>query len=323
MQGRPRPADPRPPPLRRQSRRVGLPAGRLPGPARPRGRRALLPPAEFWDAATRFADPGELPALASAAEARGLLRDAARLRKHAAARGDTEAAALLIRLLHSLHPADQDPAQWAAAHAAFDDPYDVADLVDALQLAGAKDQAAALAVRAAPSAVARLLGRAGAGDQAAALLARDPAAHAALDDPAAVARLLDALWELWWTGGEDQVAALLARDPAAHAILDDPSAVAGLLVALRRVGAGDQVAALLARDPAAHAALDNSSAVARLLDALRNADAEGQVSTLRDRLPAEGLFNLFCEQINHRVLYRFGREPNGTPAPSWGWDDLN
>jgi hypothetical protein len=52
-----------------------------------RTRRALIPPAEFWAAAARFASPSELPALAGAAEARGLLRDAARLRKHAAARG--------------------------------------------------------------------------------------------------------------------------------------------------------------------------------------------------------------------------------------------
>jgi hypothetical protein len=40
-------------------------------------------------------------------------------------------------------------------------------------------------------------------------------------------------------------------------------------------------------------------------------------------LPAEGLFDLFCEQANQQVPYRFGREPDGTPAPSWGWDDLN
>jgi hypothetical protein len=79
----------------------------------------------------------------------------------------------------------------------------------------------------------------------------------------------------------------------------------------------------LARGPAAHATLDNPSAVTRLLDALRNADAEGQVATLVDRLPAEGLFGLFCEQADHQVIYRFGREPDGTPAPSWGWDDLN
>jgi hypothetical protein len=85
----------------------------------------------------------------------------------------------------------------------------------------------------------------------------------------------------------------------------------------------DQAAALLARDPAAHAALDDPDAVAYLLGALREAGAEGQVSTLVDRLPAEGLCDLFCGEASHRVLYRFGREPDGTPAPSWGWGDLS
>ena len=224
-----------------------------------RARRALIPPAEFWAAAARFASIGDLPALADAAEARGLLRDAARLRMHAAACGDTRDCALLIRRLHSLHSADQEPARWAAAHAAVDDPDAVARLLDALRAAGAHDQATAL----------------------------------------------------------------LARDPAAHTALDNPDAVAWLLDALREAGANDQATALLARDPAAHAALDNPSAAARLLDALRNAHAEGQVSNLIDRLPAEGLFDLFRKQANYQVLYRFGREPDGTPASSWGWDDLN
>ena len=50
------------------------------------------------------------------------------------------------------------------------------------------------------------LREAGAHEQAAALLARDPAAHAALDDPDGVARLLDRLRE----AGADEQAAVLA-----------------------------------------------------------------------------------------------------------------
>jgi hypothetical protein len=64
------------------------------------------------------------------------------------------------------------------------------------------------------------------------------------------------------------------------------------------LGAEQQVADLLARDPAAHAALDK-------------------------RLPAEGLFGLFRKQPGHETRYRFGREPGGGPAPSWGWNDLD
>ena len=67
------------------------------------------------------------------------------------------------------------------------------------------------------------------------------AAHVSLDNPAAVAGLLDSLRE---AGAEEQAAALLRRDPAAHVSLDDPGAVAGLLDSLREAGAQEQVAAL-------------------------------------------------------------------------------
>jgi hypothetical protein len=41
-----------------------------------------------------------------------------------------------------------------------------------------------------------------------------------------------------------------------------------------------------------------------------------------DRLRVEGRFDLFSNEADHRTRYRLGRELNGTPAPSWGWDDL-
>jgi hypothetical protein len=53
-----------------------------------RTRSELIPPPAFWAAASS-ARPGDLAALARAAEDRGLLRDAARLYKQAAADGDT------------------------------------------------------------------------------------------------------------------------------------------------------------------------------------------------------------------------------------------
>jgi hypothetical protein len=154
-----------------------------------RTRRDRIPPAGFWQAATRFASPGDLPALARAAEDRGLLRDAALLRKHAAAHGDTIEAATLVRGRHSLRQrtADPNPAQWAATHAALDDP----------------------------------------------------------------------------------------------------------------------------------------RAVAYLLRIIRKAGFEQQAWTLVDRLPAEGGFVLFRNQSDHKTRYRFGREPDGSPAPAWGWDDLD
>jgi hypothetical protein len=501
-------------------------------------RRQHIPPASFWRAAQHFASPGDLPALASAAEARGLLRDTARLRKHATMLGDASEAAALIRLWHDLRPhsADPNPAQWVtahitlddpagvasllkalreagadeqatallvrdpAAHATLDDPAGVASLLKALWEAGADVQAASLASRAAthvtldhpgslawllhtfweagadeqvavllardpaaqvtldhPAGVASLLkalwevgadkqatvllardpaaqvtldhpdgvaslvmilrevgadekaatlaGRAaaptplddpvgvawlldtlqkagaeeqaaaladlndpdgvawlldtlreaGADGQAAALLARDPAAHVTLDDPDGVAWLLDTLREgaadgqaaallardpaaqvtldhpagvasllkaLWEVGADEQAAALLARDPAAHVTLYDTIGVAWLMTVLREVGADGQAAALLARDPAAHVTLHHPAGFAWLVKALREAGADEQARRLVDRLPAEGQFGLFSEQAGHRMRYRFGREPNGSPALAWSWDDL-
>jgi hypothetical protein len=66
-----------------------------------------------------------------------------------------------------------------------------------------------------------------------------------------VAWLLDSLRQ---AGAHDQAAALLARDPAAHAALDDPDGVAWLLDVLREAGAREQAAALADR-AAARAAL--------------------------------------------------------------------
>ena len=65
--------------------------------------------------------------------------------------------------------------------------------------------------------------------------------------------------------------------PAAGASLDDPGAVAWLLDSLREAGAHEQVNALAAR-PAADASLDNPVAVARLLDSLREAGAHDQAT---------------------------------------------
>ena len=253
-------------------------------------RASQIPPAEFWSAAAAHAAPGDQAELGVAAYVRGLYRDAAQLHKNAAASGDLRAAFYLSDPPASLR-ADPRPARWAAAHAALDNPADVARLLDSLREAGADEQAAALASRAAahvavdaPYGVALLLSslrEAGADEQAAALAAR-AAAHAPLDDPLAVAWLLGSLWR---AGAHEQTAALAAR-AAAHAAPDNPLGMAELLGSLRRAGAHEQAAALLARDPAAHAALDNPGDVASLLDSLREAGADEQAAALLARDPA-------------------------------------
>jgi hypothetical protein len=203
--------------------------------------------------------------------------------------------------------------------------------------------------------VARLLNslrQAGAHEHAAALLARDPAAHAALDNQYSpfdnrysVASLLVSLRE---AGAHEQAAALAARAAAhapldnlegvaylldhlrqtplpeqaaalaaraaAHAPLDDPVGVASLLNSLRQAGAHEHAAALLARDPAAHAALDDPYRVADLLDGLRRADAHEQAAALDARLPAAGMFRLFRARRGAADQFPFGLflEQNGS-----------
>jgi uncharacterized protein YidB (DUF937 family) len=252
-----------------------------------RTRRGGISPPSFWAAASR-ARPGDLSPLARAADDRGLLRDAARLYKQAAAHGDPYAGVRLVQLLLSLNPGEQAAARWAAAHAALGDPYAVASLLNELREAGAEEQAASLTARAAahaavgdPRAVASLLlalREAGAEEQAASLAAR-AAGHVPVGSPRAVAELLLALRE---AGAEEQAAALAAR-AAAHAHVGDPDAVAVLLSASRRAGAGDQADMLIGRDPAGHAAVGDPYAVASLLRALREAGAEEQAASLANR----------------------------------------
>ncbi|WP_162602970.1 hypothetical protein [Streptomyces sp. CS090A] len=217
-----------------------------------------------------------------------------------------------------------------ASHIALDNPSDVAWLLKELREAGADEQV-------------RML------------LARDPAAHVALYDEYHVAWLLkelreaeaneqvmtlaeraathvdlDYLSDVTWllerlreAGAEEQARVLLARDPAEHVALDDPFDVARLLEALGEAGAEEQVRVLLARDPAEHVALGNSVDIAYLLEALREARADEQATTLAERLPAVGHFALFITHGGNREQFRLGREPDGSVAPSWTWNDMD
>ena len=258
-----------------------------------RARRDQMPPEDFWAVAARYAAPAELPALANSAEARGLLRDAARLRKHAAAQGDASEAADLVLKWYSVHSrsADRRPAQWAAMHAALEEPYAVARLLDVLQEAGLREQAIRLAARVAahmaladPYAAAWLLDvlrEAGAQEQAAVLAAR-AAEQVALDVPDAVGRLLRALRR---ASAQEQAAALLARDPPSQVALDDLDAVGRLLDVLGRAGAQEQAAGLAAR-AAEQVNLDDPDSVSRLLDTLREAGMQEQAIVLATRAAA-------------------------------------
>jgi len=221
-------------------------------------------------------------------------------------------------------------ADQAAAHTSLDRVYGVARLLDWMRIVRSKStpgQVAVLAARAAAhtplddlQGVARLLRslREAEAHEQVAILASRAAVDCPMDDPQAIGFLLDELRAL---GAEDQAAVLLARDPARHVMLQNLHYVIFLLYRLKWADALEQGATLAER--AAHADLDGETVVADLLDAMRAVRAHTQVAFLLDRLPGEGMFQLFCAQQDQEALYNFGREPDGSPTRSWGWNDLN
>jgi uncharacterized protein YidB (DUF937 family) len=192
----------------------------------------------------------------------------------------------------------------------------------------------------------------GAEEQIQVLMARDPASHVFRADVAGAMRLMGCLRRL---GFEEHADAILARAHAMQVNIEDPQSVTLLLNAYLSAGMTEQAAALLARDPAAHVLLDDSQKVADLLHALSAAGAGAQVSSLAARAAADTVFRVLwtpgglpkamremgqgaqADLVEKRILdegklqdynrdgmtrYRFGREPDGTPAEPWAWDDL-
>ena len=137
------------------------------------------------------------------------------------------------------------------------------------------------------------------------------------------------LRELRETGEGEAVAALLARGPACHVLLDNASGIGRLLRELRAAGADDAVTDLLARDPARYVSLD--SPVFILLDVLREFGALDAARELAERGANAGAvpgsfpqwIKLLPQTAEHNRLARFGREPDGSPAPTWSWSDLD
>ncbi|MFJ8150566.1 hypothetical protein ACIQ6R_36875 [Streptomyces sp. NPDC096048] len=264
---------------------------------------------------------------------------------------DVQAAALAEYTIDRVALEDQDPAEVAwllenlreagadariaellardpVSKVAISTPSSVVTLLNMLREVGAEAQATALADRAAAHApldsrsvhLLYRLREAGAGAQAAALAER-AVGHVPLDDLLAVCDLLDALSFSSRSGTDTQIAALLARDPATHVPVDTPVVVARLLHGLWRVGAEDQTTKLADR-AAAHAPLHNPSPVDWLLGSLQEVGAAAQATVLKDRLVTEGRFDQFLNIDDNKLWFRFGREPDGTPAIRWAWESL-
>jgi len=111
-------------------------------------------------------------------------------------------------------------------------------------------------------------------------------------------------------------AAQLLKNAAAQG---DPSSGAALVSLMHGVHPTDHRAAHWA---VTHALLSDPSGVAWLLDGLARVGADEQVAVLANRLPPTGRFATFMKLADHKERFRFGREPDGSPAEPWSWDDL-
>lgn len=262
----------RPSPVSRGGRAEQLTDHREPGPSAAlyrladyleqfgrRERAKVVPPEGFWDAVTH-AQPDDQHGLAGAAWSRGLYRNAIQLWTNAAAHGHDRAATELLLHVHEIFPDDPRAAAWVTRRAALENAPALAALLWVLRQISAHDQIQAL-------------------------LARDPAAHVTVDDPAAITELLRVLQHIG-EGGRVQTSAqihALAKRAAVGAALDDPAAVAELLRRMREVAAHKEIQVLLARDPAAHVSLDDPTAVAWMLGTLRQIGANDQLRSLAAR----------------------------------------
>jgi hypothetical protein len=211
-----------------------------------------------------------------------------------------------------------------AGHARMEDPHQIAVLVDTLRTVRADEQAGKLAARAAAeiplrnsNGVAFLLScmsGVDGGVHVGALLARDPARRVSVGQYQSADFLLKKLHEL---GAGDQVA-VLAERISANVSFEHPDTVTRVLAALREVGAGEHADAIEARLKATYLSSEEWDP-AKIPDV---PDDEPVDVIPVDQLPAAGKFEQFLELTDHATRFRFGREPDGTPAEPWTWDDL-
>jgi hypothetical protein len=226
----------------------------------------------------------------------------------------------------------------------LDDPLIVSAYLGDLHKLGAAEQVATLVERATPlvavsdpSAVAILLARlheVGAAEQAAALAERATPA-VSLDDISGVAVLLGDLHKI---GATEQVVALAER-VVSQVRVRDSCDLALLLGELDRVGATVQALALAER-VTSRISLNNGFIVDWLVGRLDKVGATEQAAAVAERAagedrrpsspaalaegpPASGVDELFTQVPDPRPRSRFGRQPDGTAATRWAWEDLS
>jgi hypothetical protein len=258
-----------------------------------------------------------------------------------AALGDLSGISELLSALHSVKAFDAvSVLAGRLANATLEDAFAVSNLLRALREAGADEALGSLAARAVAEAaldnafgVARLLGtlrNIGAQEEVSNLLARHPEQHAHLDDLAGIGRTATAddpggvaglHKSLRDAGAFEQAAALSAR-AASDAPIDNLRDTVALIGELRYRGAAEAASRLAAR-AAVGAILHDSRGIIALIKALRNARQVEPLSVLIDRAANAGLWiDTLHFDSDKAQNFKFGREPDGTASPPWGWRDL-
>ncbi|WP_157119626.1 hypothetical protein [Nocardia xishanensis] len=131
-----------------------------------------------------------------------------------------------------------------------------------------------------------------------------------------------------WVAGAHEEALDLARRAAADAELGNTVAstfyVNALVMLLRDMGAA-QDAANLAHRAAPEVQIGTGRGMISM-SILPSAPGEigtgDELTDLVQLMPAARMFERFLEAGDHRERFQFGREPDGSPAAPWSWNDL-
>ncbi|MGW7047014.1 hypothetical protein ACWGDT_30860 [Streptomyces avermitilis] len=240
-----------------------------------RERRAIMPPATFWQAGLRHGSPQGCEALGRHAVARGLFKHAAVLFRKAVRAGSPTAAVLFVRALPASGGSRRQAASWSVPFLELSDCLALSHVLRQFYKVEAHDAVDSLAARIRSEATeltdpALLLGelRMVGADEAADAVAQRTFTAVDSNDTAAVAGLLDRLISF---RAADDAATLATMVPIGELSLAKPRHVANMLSQLLRLPAAREVAdAFLARIAETEVDTgDDTYGVVMLLDQLR------------------------------------------------------
>ncbi|MFD9552557.1 hypothetical protein ACFWBG_34690 [Nocardia salmonicida] len=237
-------------------------------------------------------------------------------------------AMLLIELVNTGTPeATEVLATRSVTGCALDHPYPIGRLLWSLNYACTGSQFEALAQRSADDLVltdalstGMMLGALQDIDSTdlIATLANRAVSEVVLDDAYGAASMLASLQRIALT----DLVEMFAVRVATQTILKFETFIVRLVQSLQQTETSEPLKLLLDRI-GTDTILGNPGDVVQLLEALKRAHAFEQIEVLASRLPAAGMFREFVDVTGEPDRFRFGREPDGTPALRWAWTDLD